>query len=71
MRDPRYKFKFGLILEAYCRGLSIPVFKKLLKQIISIDKLTLLTQTIKNTQENLYMITVIFGKNLQCFYFKK
>ena len=62
IKDPKYKYRFGLILEAYCRGLNISIFHQLIKQIDSIDKLAFLTQTIKSTPDNIYMIT---GKFLQ------
>ncbi len=38
--------KFGLILEAYCRGLG-PYLKELIRQVEALDKLTTLTDSIK------------------------
>jgi phosphatidylinositol-4,5-bisphosphate 3-kinase catalytic subunit alpha/beta/delta len=53
MKNPRYKLRFGLILEAYCRGLGSLQLKSLLKQVEMVEKLSLLCQDIKNTNENI------------------
>ena len=41
--------RFGLILEAYCRGLG-PYLKDLVRMVKALDKLTTLTDSIKKDQ---------------------
>ena len=38
--------RFGLLLEAFCRGLG-PYLKELIKQVEALDKLTTLTDSMK------------------------
>jgi phosphatidylinositol-4,5-bisphosphate 3-kinase len=57
MKNPKYKYKFGLLVEAYCRGLGGNL-RLLLKQIDAIEKLSSLTYSIKNDYSNLGLIKV-------------
>jgi len=46
LHAPSVLVRFGLLLEAYCRGLG-PYLKKLIKQVEALDKLTKLTDSLK------------------------
>ena len=59
MKNPRYKYRFGLLLEAYCRGISCHMLKDLLKQVEVVDKLSMLAQEIKSNTDNLSLVQVI------------
>jgi hypothetical protein len=48
MKNPRYKYRFGLILETYCRGIATYQLKELLRQIEVVEKLTNLAQHVKS-----------------------
>ena len=56
MKNPRYKYRFGLILEAYCRGISSSELKDLLKQVEVVEKLTILSTEIKNNPDNISLV---------------
>lgn len=58
MKNPRYKYRFGLILEAYCRGISTLQLKALLKQVEAVEKLSSLAQEIKSNTDNLSLVKV-------------
>jgi len=45
LHSPSVLIRFGLLLEAYCRGLG-PYLKKLIKQVEALDKLTKLTDSL-------------------------
>jgi phosphatidylinositol-4,5-bisphosphate 3-kinase len=62
MKNIKCKYRFGLILEAYCRATDTNL-KVLLKQIDAIDKFSNLTQSIKNNPDNLWMINSRFLQN--------
>lgn len=47
LRSPKHKFKFGVLIEAYCRALGGNL-ELLLKQVDAIEKLSYLTQSIKS-----------------------
>lgn len=47
LRSPKHKFKFGVLIEAYCRGLGGNL-ELLLRQVDAIEKLSYLTQSIKS-----------------------
>ena len=53
MKNPRYKLRFGLILEAYCRAIGALQLKDLLKQVEVVDKLSFLAKEIKSNCENI------------------
>lgn len=55
MKDLRYKYRFGLILEAYCRGIGAQLVE-LIKQIEVVDKLSVLSQEIKSSSDNIALI---------------
>ncbi len=55
MRNLKYKYRFGLILEAYCRGIGSQL-DILLRQIEVVDKLSVLSQGIKATSDNIALI---------------
>lgn len=57
MKNERFKYRFGLVLESYCRGIS-GLIKDLLKQIEVVEKLTILTETIKENRDDLTLLTV-------------
>ena len=57
MKNPRYKFKFGIILEAYCRGIGVQL-KGLVKQIEVIESMQSISSTVKKNKGNLSLITV-------------
>lgn len=60
--------RFGLILEAYCRGCG-SYLKSLVKQVDALDKLTKLTDQVKSEKEvrhlyishKLYISTIILS----------
>ncbi len=58
MKNPRYKYRFGLILEAYCRGINTSELKDLLKQVEVVEKLTNLSKEIKNHPDNISLVKV-------------
>ena len=47
LHSPAHFVRFGLLLEAFCRGLG-PFLKKLIKQVEALDKLTKLTDSLKD-----------------------
>jgi len=49
MSSPSHIIRFGLLLEAFCRGLG-PALKEVIKQVEALDKLTKLTDSIKERQ---------------------
>lgn len=55
----KYKYRFGILLEAYCRGIGSH-FNQLLKQIHAINKLSCLSDKIKENREDLTIFTVKF-----------
>lgn len=46
--NPKYKNQFQVILEAYCRKKG-PYFEQLLKQVQTIETLTLMSKYVRNT----------------------
>jgi len=56
MSSPSHIFRFGLLLEAFCRGLG-PTLKDMNRQVEALDKLTKLTDSIKEhgTLKNQYL----------------
>lgn len=58
MKNPRFKYRFGLILETYFRGIGRYQMKELLKQIEVVEKLSILAQQIKLNPDNLSLIKV-------------
>ena len=60
MKNPRYKMRFGLILEAYCRGIGSLQLKHLLRQVEVVEKLSLLAQAIKGNPNNISLIKSSF-----------
>ena len=50
MHQPNIRMRFGLILEAHCRGLG-PYLDTLVKQVEAIEKLTKLTDALKEEKE--------------------
>ena len=69
--------RFGLLLEAFCRGLG-PYLKDLIKQVEALDKLTSLTNSLKdrkteNARDRLSFLTDQirqddYKESLQCFH---
>ena len=64
-------FRFGLLLEAFCRGLG-PYLKDLIKQVEALDKLTTLTFSLKergtkNENAKQLMRQADYAQSLQCF----
>ncbi len=55
VKNPKYKYKYGFVLESYCRSLG-PHFKNLVKQNEVIESLTSLSDTIKKNKDNLQLI---------------
>ena len=53
----KYKFKFGVILEAYCRGIGIHL-KDLIKQVEVVEKLSVLAQEIKSNSDSIALVKV-------------
>ncbi|XP_064642424.1 phosphatidylinositol 4,5-bisphosphate 3-kinase catalytic subunit alpha isoform-like isoform X2 [Lineus longissimus] len=51
MHQISVKVKFGLILEAYCRGCGA-YLKSLNRQVEALEKLTMLTETLKNERDD-------------------
>lgn len=58
MSNPRYKLRFGLILEAYCRGIGSLQLNDLLKQVEVVEKLSVLAQEIKGNADNISLVKV-------------
>ncbi len=56
MKNLRYKYKFGLMLEAYCRAIGVQL-KNLVKQTEVIDNLSTISTFVKKNKENLTLIT--------------
>ena len=50
MNQAAIRMRFGLILEAHCRGLG-PYLKNLCRQVEAIEKLTKLTDALKEEKE--------------------
>lgn len=51
MHQPAIRTRFGLVLEAFCRGLG-PYLKVLTRQVEALDKLTKLTDALKMDVRN-------------------
>jgi phosphatidylinositol-4,5-bisphosphate 3-kinase len=62
MRNLKYKYRFGLILEAYCRGIGNQL-KVLLKQFEVVEKLSALSQEIKSNSDNISLIRSSFFRD--------
>ena len=45
------RIRFGLILEAFCRGLGPSQLKRVVKQVEAIEKLTKLTDALKEEKD--------------------
>ena len=50
MKNVCYKYKFGIILEAYCRGIGDQL-QSLVKQIDVIDNLSAISNFVKQNKE--------------------
>ena len=59
MKNPKYKHRFGLILEAYCRGIGNQL-SFLLKQVEVVEKLSMLAQEIKSSSDSVSLIKSTF-----------
>ena len=59
MKNLKYEYRFGLILEAYCRGIGNQL-DELLKQIEVVEKLSVLSQEIKGHSDNISLIKGTF-----------
>ncbi len=59
MKNLRHKSRFGLILEAYCRGIG-SFLKVLSKQIEAIDVLSEISISYKSSKESLFQNRVCF-----------
>ena len=57
MKNLRYKFRFGLILEAFCRGIGGQL-NNILHQIEAIESLSTICLTYKDIKDNLGLIKV-------------
>ena len=53
MSNPLFTVRFGLVLEAFCRGLCSHL-KGLIRQVEAMDKLTLLSDTLKEKRNEAY-----------------
>lgn len=63
MKNVKYKYRFGLILEAYCRGIGTQL-DYLLKQIDVVNKLSVLSQSIKSNSDNISLIKSSYLKDV-------
>lgn len=57
----KYRYRFGLVLEAYTRAIGNQI-KDLLKQVDIVDKLSVLAQEIKSNPDNIALIKSDFLK---------
>jgi phosphatidylinositol-4,5-bisphosphate 3-kinase len=57
MKNEKYKYRFGLILETYCRGIG-GLIKDLIKQIDVVEKLSILAETCKENRDDLTILKV-------------
>ena len=57
----KYRYRFGLILEVYSRGIGNQI-KDLLKQVEIVDKLSVLAQEIKKNHDNIALVKSDFLK---------
>jgi len=62
MKNPRYKYKFGLLLEAYCRAIGVQL-KSFVKQTEVIENLSTISTFVKKNKENLSLITGPYMKD--------
>jgi hypothetical protein len=60
MKNVRYKYRFGLLLEAYCRGINFTQLKNILKQVDVVEKLSSLAQEIKNNPDSISLVKSSF-----------
>ena len=56
IHQPSIQIRFGLVLESFCRGCG-PYLKMLTKQVEALDKLTKLTNMIKNEIKDVCIYT--------------
>lgn len=59
MNNPSISLRFGIILEAYCRGISGHL-KGLIRQVEALDKLTKLTDALKVKKDDPLKVTFYF-----------
>jgi phosphatidylinositol-4,5-bisphosphate 3-kinase len=57
----KYRYRFGIILEVYSRGIGNQI-KDLLKQVEIVDKLSVLAQEIKKNHDNIALVKSEFLK---------
>jgi phosphatidylinositol-4,5-bisphosphate 3-kinase len=62
-KNSRYSKRFGVLLEAYCRGLSKSQLNLLLKQVECVEKLSLLCQEIKSNPDYISLVKVCVDFN--------
>lgn len=66
INDPSYDIRFGLVLEAYCRGVGDDLLGETIKQVDALDKLTKLTENFKMSGiDNEKKITRFLSSQLQ------
>lgn len=51
MNNPSISLRFGILLEAYCRGIGGHL-KGLIRQVEALDKLTKLTDALKEKRDD-------------------
>ena len=61
MKNPKYKIRFGLMIEAFCRGIGAQL-GNILRQIEAIDSLSAICVSFKAIKDNLALIKVCFLK---------
>ena len=59
MKNPRYKYLFGILIEAYSRGIGASL-SILFKQNEVVEKLSALAQMVKSDPDNLTLIRGTF-----------
>ncbi len=57
IKNEKYKYRFGLILETYCRGIS-GLIKNLSKQVELVEKLSTLAENVKENRDDLSILKV-------------
>ena len=72
LNDPSYDTRFGLVLEAYCRGIGDDLLSETIKQVDALDKLTRLNENFKMSKiDNEKKITRFLSSQLQLDEYKE
>lgn len=62
MHDPAVATRFGLMLEAYCRGVGSHL-KSIIRQVEALEKLTKLTDILKERKDDTQKVRIYIKRH--------